>query len=197
MDFSRAAIISNYLSKDYAKDIFRLLKSYHDISASEAASRLDMHIRTVQDFLETMSDFNILTREEVYERKRPYNRYKLNKKHIEIVIDLEAEFNEPKSDSDFRIRERSKSGAKFSTSRTGEYFSALTVWVGTGRQQKERKLNLTKSQGQFLYHLPFPDANPKSIDQIMTKAGILKVHKNEIENIIEELISLKVIKKFD
>ena len=51
MDFKKAAILGSYISKDYAEDLFRLLVTYKDIPASEAASRLNMHIKTVQDTL--------------------------------------------------------------------------------------------------------------------------------------------------
>ena len=94
MDFKKAAVISNFLSKDYAEGLFKLLLAYQDISASEAASRLNMHIRTVQDFLETMADYDIIEKKEVYEKKRPYNRYSLIKKKIEIIIDLESALGE-------------------------------------------------------------------------------------------------------
>ena len=67
MDFKKAALISNYISKDYAEKIFKLLMAYQDISASEAASRLELHIRTVQEFLEVMTQFGILKKKEVYD----------------------------------------------------------------------------------------------------------------------------------
>lgn len=54
MDFETAAKLGAYFSKDYAEELFRLLVNYKDISASEAASRLNLHIQTVQDFLEAM-----------------------------------------------------------------------------------------------------------------------------------------------
>ena len=195
MNFKKAAIIANYLSKDYAEDIFRLLKNYHDISASEAASRLDMHIRTVQDFLEVMADYDILEREKVFEKKRPYNRYMLKQKHIAISIDLEKEFSVSTEEKGFKIREKSNSRARFTTSRNGSYFSAITVWSGKGRAQKERRISLTKAQGAFLYHLPFPDAGAKTIEQLMKKADINAIHQKEIEDIVEELSILEVIKK--
>ena len=44
MDFVTAAILGTYISKDYAEDFFKLLVDYQDISASEAASRLGLHI---------------------------------------------------------------------------------------------------------------------------------------------------------
>ena len=71
MDFKQAAILGSFISKDYAEDLFRLLATYSSISVSEAASRLNLHIKTVQDFMEALFDLGILDREEVYEKKRP------------------------------------------------------------------------------------------------------------------------------
>ena len=198
MDFKKAAIISNYISKDYAEKIFKLLMAYQDISASEAASRLDMHIRTVQEFLDTMSSYNILDKKEAFERKRPYFRYSIKKKKIEIIIDLDKEFAKSSDHkSEYKIREMKNSGAKFSIARNGEYFSTLTIWIGDGRDVKERKINLTIPQGRFLYYLPFPDTDPLSIDEIMQKADNKEKDKSEIINIINELLELKIIEKVE
>ena len=48
MNFDTARRLGACLSRDYAGDLFRLLVNYRDISASEAASRLNLHIRTAQ-----------------------------------------------------------------------------------------------------------------------------------------------------
>ena len=196
MNFKQAAKISAYLSKEYAEKIFRLIMAYQDISASEAASRLGIHIRTVQDFLETMSDFGIIEKKEVYEKKRPYYRYAIMKKKIEINIDLDKEFPSPSNNpSDFKIKEARDTGAKFSMARNGEYFSTVTLWIGEGRTSKERKISLTSAQGKFLYYLPFPDALSMTIDEIMEKASINEINKSEIADIVNELHKLGVIEK--
>ena len=70
MDFKKAKILSNYLSRDYAETVFRFLVNYKNVSASEIASRLNMHIRPIQEFLETMTLYDIVEKEEVYEKKR-------------------------------------------------------------------------------------------------------------------------------
>jgi len=196
MDFKKAAVISNFLSKDYTEGLFKLLLTYQDISASEAASRLNMHIRTVQDCLETMAAYDIIEKKEVYEKKRPYNRYSIIKKKIEIIIDLESALDETHNTQPAsRIRESKRVQVKFSTSRNGEYFSSVSIWEGKGRMTKERKINLTTAQGKFLYFLPFPDAEPLAIDQIMRKADIDEINKNEVLDIVGELTILKVIEK--
>ena len=48
------SVLGTLLSKKYGKDLFKLLKVYNDISASEASSRLGLHVQTVQEFLESM-----------------------------------------------------------------------------------------------------------------------------------------------
>ena len=198
MDFKTAAVLSNYISKDYAENIFRLLVTYQDISASEAASRLELHIRTVQDFLDTMASFDIIEKKEVYEKKRPYFRYAYKRKKIEIIIDLEEAFsNEKEAKTEFKIREVKNSGAKFSVARNGDYFSTVTLWKGEGRELKERRISLSIPQGQFLYYLPFPDANPLGIEEIFKKGNLDTTHKSEILDIINELVKLKIIEQIN
>jgi hypothetical protein len=60
MEFQEASKLSSFLAKDYAEAFFRLLVNYQDISASEAASRLNLHIRTAQDFLEGLTNLGNL-----------------------------------------------------------------------------------------------------------------------------------------
>ena len=197
MDFKEARKLSNYLSKEYAESIFRLLMTYQDISASEAASRVNIHIQTAQEFLETMTSYEILTKREVSESKRPYFRYKLAKKKISFEIDLDDTLGEKiaAQGDEFRIREKRNSGAKFSVARNGKGFSSISVWIGDGRSGKERKISLTESQGIFLFNLPFPDALSLSVDEILSRSDIDSAHKPEILDIINELIELSVIEK--
>ena len=196
MDFKQASVISNFISKDYAESIFKLLQTYQDISASEAASRLNLHIRTVQDFMETMAAYNIIEKKEVYERKRPYYRYTLKKTKIEIIIDLDTvNKNHEQSSTRYKIREAKSAQVKYSTARNGDYFSAISIWAGKGRMTKERKINLTTSQGRFLYFLPFPDAAPITVDEIMEKGDVDPKNKSEIIDIVDELHKMKVIQK--
>lgn len=197
MDFIEARKISNYLSKEYAEGIFRLLTTYQDISASEAASRLNLHVQTAQEFLETMASYDILSKQEVSESKRPYFRYKLAKRKISLEIDLDKVFTaRVKTDQDqYTIREKKNSGAKFSVARSGKLFSSVSIWQGDGRGGKERKINLTEAQGLFLFNLPFPDALPLSVDEILLRSEVDTSHTPEILDIVNVLIDLSVIEK--
>lgn len=197
MDFKRAAILGSYMSKDYAEDLFRLLVTYQDISASEAASRLSLHIKTVQDFLEAMSSLDILSKKEVFEKKRPYYRYALKTSFIDMRIDLRPLYDVRKEEAkpSQRIREKSNAGVRFSTSRDGQYISHVAMWIGKGRDRKERKINMSISQGKFLFHLPFPSAEFMSVDEIIEKAGVDSSHRSEVLDIVKVLIEYGVIEK--
>ena len=185
-DFQKAARLGAFLSKDYAQDLFALMVNYRDISASEAASRLNIHIRTAQDFLETLTDLGVVTREEVYERKRPYFRYSLAQTEITLKINLESLFSNRGGDIqlDRAIREKKGGGARFSTARDGQQIASVTTWSGRGRDRQERKISLTTAQGQFLYHLPFPTAAYLTIAEIMKKAGVENKNKGEIIDLV-------------
>jgi len=196
MDFKQAAILGSCISKDYAEDLFRLLATYKSISASEAASRLNLHIKTVQDFLEDMHKLEILDKEEVYEGKRPYFRYWLMVKRITMDIDLAPLYqDEGTSDShiSLKIREKKNAKVKFTTSRSNDHLSNIIIWVGEGRDRKERKINLSIPQGKFLFHLPFPSADYISIKDIMNKAGIDVLNTPEILDIVDVMLEFGVI----
>lgn len=195
MKFEEAARFGTYISKSFAKDIFKLLNNYRDISASEAASRLGMHIQTVQDFLEAMADLGILEKKEAIERKRPYYRYTLLTLKIAFELNLEDELkNHGNNSLEYSsIREKKNAGVRFSLARNGQYFSNVTIWVGKGRERSEKKISLTTAQGKFLYNLPFPDGEHLTLDEIRIKAGIENDDLPEIKDLVEELILYKVI----
>jgi hypothetical protein len=197
MDFKEAAKLGSYISKDYAEDLFRLLATYSSISSSEASSRLDLHVKTVQDFLEAMFELGILAREEVYEKKRPYFRYMLKVRKISMDLDLSPLFPVEGKDgrTNARIREKKDAGARFHTARSDQYISNVTIWIGKGRERTERRINLSIPQGKFLFHLPFPSAEYQSVASIMQKADVDHANTSEILDIVETLVGFGVIEQ--
>jgi predicted transcriptional regulator len=194
MNFHTASKYAALLCKDYAEDIFALLVNYQAISASEVAARLNLHIKTAQDFLEALEALGILSREEVLERKRPYYRYILQQTRLVIDIDLMQVKQEPSHNSlSVRIRERENAGVRFSAARNDDYITSVTIWTGAGREQEERKIKLTMPQGKFLYHLPFPKAQPMSVAEIMQKAGVDESLAPEVLDLVQLLEKYEVI----
>jgi hypothetical protein len=198
VDFKEASKLGSCLSKDYTEDLFRLLVNYDTISASEAASRLSVHIKTTQDFLEDLCSLEIIEKEEVYEGKRPYFRYRLKVRKISMEIDLSTlNLKDEISDSrlKMRIHEKKNAKARFTTSRSNDYISNVVIWMGEGRGRTERKLNLSIPQGRFLFYLPFPTAEPMCISDIMKLAGVESIHIPEIVDIVQVLIDFGVIEQ--
>ena len=197
MDFRTAAKLGSLLAKDYTEDIFELLVNYRAISASEVATRLDLHIQTAQDFLEGLVELEILSKEEILEKKRPYFRYILKQDHIALDIDLKQVKRDPSTNNlTRRIRERENAGARFSVARSDAYITSVTIWTGEGREREERKIKLTTPQGRFLYHLPFPKAEPLTIAEVMRKANVETELAPEILDLVQLLEKYKVIEDY-
>jgi predicted transcriptional regulator len=194
MDFNTASRISSYLSKDYAEEFFRLLVKYQNISASEAASRLGLHIRTAQDFLEGLAELEIIDKKEVHEKKRPYFRYTMDRYNLIIDLDLTELASDAHDDAlALLIREAQNARANFTIARSGDSFSAVTIWEGEGREREERRINLTTPQGKFLFHLPFPKSKPLTIAEVMEKAGVEYEYSAEIQDIVHDLERREII----
>jgi len=194
MDFRTAAKLGALLAKDYAEDVFDLLVNYRAISASEVGTRLNLHIKTAQDFLEGLTELDILSKEEVLEKKRPYYRYILKQDHIALDLDLRQVRRAPTADNLLRrIRERENAGARFSVARSDDYITSVTIWTGTGRERQERRIKLTTPQGKFLYHLPFPKAEALTIAEIMRKAGVEEALAPEILDLVQLLDKFEVL----
>jgi predicted transcriptional regulator len=194
MNFPTAAKYASLLSRAYAEDIFKLLVNYQAISASEVATRLDLHIKTAQDFLESLEQLGVVSKEEILEKKRPYYRYILKQTKLVIDIDLMQVKREPSQNSlSSHIREKENTGVRFTVARGEDYISSVTIWTGIGREREERKIKLTTPQGRFLYHLPFPKAEPLTVDVIMQKAGVDEGLLPEILDLVQLLEKYNVI----
>ncbi|MBU4494432.1 MAG: hypothetical protein KJ874_03935, partial [Acidobacteria bacterium] len=184
------------VAKDYAEAFLTLLVIYRDISASEAAARLNIHIKTAQDFLVGLEEAGILEKREAAEGKRPYFRYCLKEKTIHITMDLDALYD-PKartSVAGFKIKECKNSGAIFKEGRN-ERIASFSVFKGSGRSREERRYRLTERQGRFLFHLPFPTEAAASVEDIMNKAGVERDDLPEILDLIDILTEHKIIEK--
>lgn len=187
-EFESAQLLAALVAKDYARDFFRLLVMYRDISASEAAARLSLHVKTAQDFLEGLARSGILDKHEAAEKKRPYFRYTLKETTIRITVDLDTLYdaNQTTQHKNWLIRERKDSGALFKEGR-GDRIAAVHVYEGKGRTRSERRLGLTESQGRFLYYLPFPTEAALSVTDICLKAEIPSQSLPEILDLIQIL----------
>lgn len=195
MNFKEVSKISTLLSKEYAADFLKLLVVYKTISASEAASLLELHIKTAQDFLEGLAQWGILKKEQVFEKKRPYFRYKMTQSNVTIETDFselyDASGEEEKAKR--KVKEKINAEAIFTPAGAGQKIATVTLFTGEGRKRKERKISVTEAQGIFLFYLPFPTEEPQSIADIVEKAELDRSFLPEILHIVELLEQYKVI----
>jgi len=199
MDFQSLSKLASLLSKSFAEELFRLLMTYNTISASEAASRLNLHIKTAQDFLEGLEALGIVSKEEVVEKKRPYFRYTLLQEKIKIEFDLKRLIEKDKktTDLDFiKIKEKKNANCVFKTSlKTGD-LATVIFYSGEERDRQERKINLTDNQGKFLFYLPFPTEEPQNIQSLFEKSSIDKPFQKEVLDIVNYLSEHGIIEMF-
>jgi len=197
MDFKTAAQLGSIISKDYAEDFFRLLVVYQDISASEAASRLNLHISTAQDFLEGLTTQGIVSKKEAVEKKRPYFRFSLKKRSLTITVDFATLYDKQAYQDRLKwhIREKKNSGAVFKAFSKTDSISSVHFYTGKGRIRAERRISLTRNQGNFLHFLPFPTEPYLSVADIIKKAKIDEAGVPEILDIIDTLLEQRIIEK--
>ncbi len=195
MDFKTASQLGSILSKDYAESFFKLLVIYEDISASEAASRLNLHISTAQDFLEGLNSQGIVSKKMALEKKRPYFRYSLVKKSVTVTLDFDALYDKQDFQErlNWRIREKKNSGAIFKTFSKTDFVSAVHFYSGEGRSRIERKISLTKNQGNFLHYLPFPTEPHASVVDIIKRSKTQDSGIPEVLDIVDTLNEHQII----
>ena len=141
----------------------------------------------------------IAAKTEVHEGKRPYFRYALEEREIAVELDLGELVTRLPDDGLARcIRERAGSGADFSPARGDNVISSVSFRADAGkdgaaagrgaRGRKQRRLHLTTPQGAFLFHLPFPDADPLPVAEIMRQAGVDAGLAPEILDLVTVLV---------
>ena len=205
-DFETAAKLGALLAKEYGRAMFELLVTYQDLAASEAASRLNLHTRTAQDYLDALAALGIAAKTEVHEGKRPYFRYALAAREIAVQLDLGDLVTRQPGDALARcIRERAGSGADFIPARGANLISSISFLTGNGadgaarhrgaRARKQRRLHLTTPQGAFLFHLPFPDADPLPVSEIMRQAGVDAGLAPEILDLVTVLVEAGAVEE--
>ncbi len=195
MTYSEVAGIANLLAREYAESFLKLLVMYRSVSASEAASRLSLHIKTAQDFLDGLTEAGLLQKETVNEGKRPYSRYKQLTRRITIETDFSELYNNSQEKDKLQrlIREKSNAPVVFTTAGSGQKISSVAVFIGDGRKRKERKISVTEAQGRFLFNVPFPTGEMQTVSKILSAAQLDREYIPEILDIVDLLLELGVL----
>lgn len=186
--------LSLYLSRDYSDQIFHILLTYETVSASELASQLDLHIKTVQDFLEALADLKLLEAEKVVRHKRPYFRYKLIQDSINLNIDLSQVQEKSKLEfEDMTLRMTKLPTVMLNTVKDSA--ESVTLFLKKNRRMHQKKIKFTPIQGKFLKTVPAHNSSAALFTDLLKKAEIEEKHLDEIKEIVQILITNKVLDK--
>ena len=93
------------------------------------------------------------------------------------------------------IKEKKNTNCVFKTSPKTGALSTVIFFSGKGRDREERKISLTENQGKFLYYLPFPTEEPKSIQSLLERASIDESYIDEIMDMVNFLIEHTIIER--
>lgn len=114
-----------------------------------------------------------------------------------LSIDLETLYDnhDHQEKMKWRIREKKDSGAIFKTFSRSSFISSVHFFFVEGRSRTEKKITLTKNQGQFLFYLPFPTEPFLSVADIVKKADIEESTVPEVLDILDDLLKHNIIEK--
>jgi len=94
------------------------------------------------------------------------------------------------------IKEKKNANCVFKTSPKTGALATVIFYSGEGRDQQERKINLTDNQGKFLFFLPFPMEEPQSIQNLFERSNIDKSFQEEVLDIVNYLSEHDIIEMF-
>ena len=194
-DFEHAAKLGACLAKPYSAELFRLLASYRSVSASQAASRLELHVQTVQSFLDTLAELGIVEKAEATDKTRPYFRYSLKVQRVSIDLDFSSmgRWRNATDSLERLVRERRGAGVRFVIPRNRPLVSSVVVWIGSGRDREDRRMSLTPPPGAVLFRLPRPSDEPRQVVALMAEAGLDDSSTREVLDLVDRLEAMGVV----
>jgi len=152
------------LGSDRIFEIIDFLKKNPNKNSSFIASKLNIHIVTVQRVLDTLERYGFVSSSEKRGIGRPSKTFTYVGGEIKVNLD------ELLSDYDLKdrlVRETGDSEISFSYDVDKEIVNAILIGGKRGE-----KVKLNPKTGKFLWLVPPPDSRGTSISQLSNKAGL-------------------------
>lgn len=163
-------------------------------TASEIASFLGIHISTAVKYLSEFEEVRILEKRMRESKPRKSMEYKLIDPKIEITLSLKNLIEEEekiilKKSKKIHIREKKDIDASFEWNEKREVIKKINFMVSGQRRIIMDFLELNEIEGKFLWNLPYPSEDFKSVFEICKKAGL--------SNPLEIEVCLKLVEKLE
>jgi predicted transcriptional regulator len=193
--------ILGILGKELTIPIFENLYMKGWMTASEIARELSVHISTAQSYLESMTKNKLLkqrlrhTRKNLveYSLKNPAIDIKINVKRI---ISKKAEIARKRA-QDMFIKEKSTELVSYEWDEINRKILTINIMKkskSVKRVRISKSIQLSDTEGRFLWFIPHPTENPKNVIRIAEVAGITETFDLiKIVDLLEMLAYEKII----
>jgi predicted transcriptional regulator len=174
------------VGSDHFLMIVEFVKSNPGYNASHLAKKLNIHIITVQRYLDTLEKYGFIVTDEKRGSGRPSKIYSYVGGSFNVNIDELLSEYMMRSE---KIRETGNPDIVFSYDVDKEIVNAVLVGG-----KKGRKIKLDEKEGRFLWLVPPPDSAGEIIEKIARDVGIALPDAIKMVLELKELDVLEVIK---
>ena len=186
------------LSREQTSRILIHLLRKPNSTASETAASLGIHIATAQKYLEGLESFGIVKSRERQSKPRTAKEYSLIGTKISIEFDIEKMAAEAEKESEepalseIMLREKSRSDVAYEWDDEGKRITAVMFFKKGLRRRMEKKVNLSKEEGRFLWHVPFQSEEFRSAGEVM-KMAELNMDGRKVVEMVERFEELGIV----
>ncbi|ODS35289.1 MAG: hypothetical protein A7316_04170 [Candidatus Altiarchaeales archaeon WOR_SM1_86-2] len=177
--FRRAAFV---LGKDHCMEVVETLYIREWSTATEIAEELKIHTATAVKYLSELHEIGIVEKRVREGKYKDAFEYRLIEAEINLTLNFE-EIIEEESEGviekarSIRVKERVRDDVNYEWDDEKQKILKINI-VGAGLRRGVREsIELSDTEGRFLWNMPYPSEDYISVEQICEKSGI----KNPVE----------------
>ncbi|OQX22062.1 MAG: hypothetical protein BWK75_01740 [Candidatus Altiarchaeales archaeon A3] len=177
--FQRGAFV---LSKEHCIDVVEILYLNGWLTATEIAEDLKIHIATAVKYLTELHEIGIAEKRTREGKYKDALEYRLINSEINLTLNFEQIIAEESKGviekaGIIKVKEKVRDDVHYEWDDEKQKILKINI-IGAGiRRGIQESIELSTSEGKFLWHTPYPSEEGLSVEQICENAGI----KNPVE----------------
>lgn len=182
------------LAKDVTGKILANLYQHPYQSASDVARMLRIHIATAQKYLRELKEVHLIEARMRSGVSRPTEEYRISTSKIHIDIDIAKHVRDVESIGEkLYIRENKNMPIAYESDVKNRKITELLILDNINeRVNIIQRIKLNDIESRFLWYVPYSSVEPRSVTEIMNKAGIAQNELSVIIKFVEKLSNLEV-----
>jgi len=196
-NLEEAREVMTALAREYSVDLLRELHGAGWSTASEVARNLGIHVATAMRKLSELEALQLL--EKRVRTGSDLVEYRPVSARVEIVLDFDGEAKAAARDvrnvaKGILVRERPNQKVVLEADERSEVVRRI-VFVKTVRLRTVAEvMELTETEGRFLWHLPFASQEAASVAEVCRRAKIENpIHVSKLLDFVKEMESRGVV----